>query len=295
MVEKRTQVATHLRGNTDCGGVMQVTFYGVRGSIPSPGANTVRYGGNTPCVRVEHGEGATIILDAGTGIRLLGEELVGTNQPAYLLLSHQHWDHIQGFPFFQPAYRGDADIYIVCCHGGTNENLSLTMQFSDPFFPVSASGLPSKIHVLSEDEIRDIIPGMTITTCPINHPGGGSAYFFQAQGKRLAYITDNELFPPANPVTSYESWVEQCAGIDCLIHDASYTDEELEARRGWGHSSISQALQLGLDAGVKKLVLFHHEPNRTDDELDILVDECQRKAGKSMIVIAAREGETLTL
>jgi ribonuclease BN (tRNA processing enzyme) len=107
-------------------------------------------------------------------------------------------------------------------------------------------------------------------------------------------MTDNELFPPTAPPTSYEDWVERCHGLDCLIHDASYTDEEMETRRGWGHSSIGQALQLGLDAGVKLLVLFHHEPDRTDDQLDKIVAESQEKVGNSMKVIAAREGETLS-
>ncbi|OOZ16039.1 hypothetical protein BOW35_01905 [Solemya velum gill symbiont] len=275
---------------------MQVTFYGVRGSIASPGPDTVRYGGNTPCLRVDNGSDEIIILDAGTGIRRLGDELAGDHRPIYLLLSHQHWDHIQGFPFFKPAYRGSSEIFVVCFNCESHENLSLTQQFSDPFFPVPASALPSNIHLLDEEGIRDVnFQGTIVTTTPLNHPGGGSAYFFRSGGKSLAYMTDNELFPPNEPPTSYEEWVERCHGLDCLIHDASYTDEEIETRIGWGHSSIGQALQLGLDAGVKLIVLFHHEPDRTDDQLDEIVAECQEKVGDSMKVIAAREGETLTL
>ena len=274
---------------------MRITFYGVRGSIATPGAGTVRYGGNTSCVRIENSTNETIILDAGTGIRLLGKELGGTSQPIYLFLSHLHWDHTQGFPFFDPVYSSDADIYVISGHG-SQESLTLTMQFSDPFFPVCASALPSRMHAIDVTEIDHLIPGVKISTLPINHqPVGGSAYFFESEGKRLAYITDNELFPPTDVETTYAEWVEKCKGLDCLIHDATYTDEEIEDCVGWGHSSVSQALQLGLDAEVKILVLFHHAPDRTDDELDALVEECQRKAGNAMKVIAAREGETLVL
>jgi len=274
---------------------MKVTFFGVRGSIPSPGINTVRFGGNTPCIYINGDAGAHVILDAGTGIRLLGNQLKNDDKPIYLLLSHRHWDHIQGFPFFKPVYDHRTQIHVVCGLSGTKDNLSLLMQLSDPFFPVSAEALPSFITLMHPDKATDAIPGINLSSVPINHPGGGTAYFFEADGSRLAYVTDNELFPPTPPTTPYERWVEYCSGLDCLIHDASYTDEELESRKGWGHSSISQALQLGIDAGVRRLVLFHHEPDRTDDEIEATVAACQHQAGSRLEVIAAREGETLAI
>jgi len=272
---------------------MKITFYGVRGSIPSPGAATVRYGGNTPCLYVDAGENANIILDAGTGIRTLGNHLFNDGKPIYLLLSHRHWDHIQGFPFFRPVYDHRTNINVVCGLSGTKDNLSLLMQLADPFFPVPAEALPSAINLMNPAEARTRIPGIVLDSMPINHPGCGTAYFLSSAGRRAAYVTDNELFPPSEPTTPYELWVEQCAQLDCLIHDASYTDEELKTRQGWGHSSISQALRLGMDAEVRRLVLFHHEPDRTDDQIDQLVADCQRRAGSKIEVIAAREGETL--
>ncbi|HHJ36711.1 MAG TPA: MBL fold metallo-hydrolase [Gammaproteobacteria bacterium] len=249
---------------------MRITFYGVRGSTPSPGPSTVKYGGNTSCVLVELENGQSLVLDAGTGIRALGRDLLHRDSGINIILSHGHWDHIQGYPFFAPIYQADRQINVFTSDEGGHKLLcSLFDQMDGYNFPLKSEELPSNSEcifkgteaVLFEKDIH-------IIKKPLNHPGGGSAYRIEDEGVSCAYITDNELDPPYKVNTRYDGWVDFCSGVDVLIHDAQYTEEDMPHKHGWGHSLISQVRQLAIDANVGTLILFHHDPDRSDAELD---------------------------
>ncbi len=275
---------------------MRIKFYGVRGSIASPGEDTVRYGGNTACVCVETNDSSLIVFDAGTGIKKLGEELIETPRDIEinLLFSHYHWDHIQGFPFFLPAYQKDQVINLFAAHLRDVNVHSVLTQMTDPHFPVPSDKLEAIVNLLSSNENQLEIGTNKISTKMTNHPGGGSAFLLEnAQGK-MAYVTDNELDPPHKPETPYEEWVEFLQGVDFLIHDAMYLDNELENIHGWGHSLISQTLQLAVDANVANVVLFHHDPSRTDDQLDEIAKSSKawmKKHNPTCRVFVAKEGD----
>lgn len=257
---------------------MRITFYGVRGSTPSPGPTTVKYGGNTSCVLIELENGRRLILDAGTGMRTLGHRLAHDREDINIILSHGHWDHIQGYPFFAPIYQADRQINVFTSNENSNKLLcSLFDQMDGYNFPLKSDELPSNSEcifksaetVLFEKHIR-------VTKKPLNHPGGGSAYRVEDEGTSCAYVTDNELDPPYKVNTRYDEWVDFCRGVDVLIHDAQYTEDDMPHKHGWGHSLISQVRQLAVDAEVGTLVLFHHDPDRTDAELDAIQIENER-------------------
>jgi len=275
---------------------MKIKFYGVRGSIATPGNDTVRYGGNTSCVYVKDDNQSVFIFDAGTGIKKLGEELASQANfnELNLLFSHYHWDHIQGFPFFLPAYDKNQTINLLAAHLGDLNAHSVLTQMTDPHFPVPSDKLEATVNVLSMSENCLCIGDTTIKTQSLNHPGGGSAYRLETPQGSMAYVTDNELDPPDTPQTSYGEWVDFLGGVDFLIHDAMYYDHELEKIHGWGHSLISQALQLAVDANVSNLVLFHHDPSRTDDQLDQIKQESRvwmKKTNPDCKVYVATEGD----
>ncbi|MEN8174612.1 MAG: MBL fold metallo-hydrolase [Pseudomonadota bacterium] len=276
---------------------MRIEFFGVRGSIPSPGPQTVYYGGNTSCVLVETDAGDLLIFDAGTGIRLLGQRLRKDKRTIHLLLSHQHWDHIQGLPFFTPIYQHDCKLHVYASSPKGMDVIALT-QMSDPAFPVDANSLGSHIKI-HNSHCRTYNIGTAKVLCkPLNHPGGGAAYIIEADGYRFGYATDNELFPPEAPATSYEDWVKYFDGLDALVHDATYVEEELEETRGWGHSTVNQAVQLAIDARVKHLLLFHHDPDRSDEQLREIHDQACKyvvEKGGNTKVSVAREGLVLDL
>jgi len=251
---------------------MIITFYGVRGSIPSPGEHTVKYGGNTSCVYVELSNGRKLVLDAGTGIRKLGKQLVNPDETVNILLSHAHWDHIQGFPFFDPIYQPGRRIRVFT--GGTNENSKLCSMFNQidgANFPISAADLPSNSERIFDD-METTLSGddIHIRHITINHPGGGSAFRIEDEGTSCAYITDNELEPPGKVTTSYDQWVDFCRGVDVLIHDAQYLESDMPHKHGWGHSLVSQVRQLAVDAEIGCLAMFHHDPDRSDTEIDFI-------------------------
>ena len=227
---------------------MLIKFYGVRGSIATPGADTVRYGGNTSCVSVRSNQGNLFVLDAGTGIKQLGDELIeqGSTEDINLFFSHYHWDHIQGFPFFQPAYKAKQSINLLAAHMRPEETHAVLTQMSDRHFPIPSDKLEAKVGTLTAIKGLLKIGDTQVSTKSLNHPGGGSAYRLDTPEASMAYVTDNELFPPNEPNTSYQEWVKFLKGVDYLIHDAMYLDDELEKIHGWGHSLISQTLQLAV-------------------------------------------------
>ena len=289
---------------------LRVQFWGTRGSIPSPGPKTIRYGGNTPCVEVRTDDGWLLILDAGTGVRELGRSLIeranGAPIGGDIFLTHAHWDHIQGLPFFGPIFqRGNRFTIWGSKSLETSIDRVVRDQMSPVVFPVTFEQLDAVVDFRELAEGEEAAgTGYTVRAHPVRHPGGALGYRFMSGNGgdgALVYISDNEM----NPSAKYEApkqWraklVEFVRGARVLIHDTMYTREEYDHHRGWGHSTYEDAVQLALDAGVQRLVLFHHKPERTDDEVDRRVEECRdlvARRGSTLDVVAAAEGLTLTV
>ncbi len=280
---------------------MKIEFWGTRGSIPSPGPDTIKYGGNTPCVAVTLEDGALLILDAGTGIRKLGLELEKNNQTikGNIFITHSHWDHIQGVPFFTPAYREGNEFNILGC-ASVNQQIqkSLSDLMLSPYFPVSFETLKATMNFIDRDHDALEVHNAKVELITINHPGDGLGFRITENGKVFVFLTDNELNSPQFNKTSYGDQVEFCRGADLLVHDAMYTREEWQEKRGWGHSYYVDALHLAIDAGVKQLALFHHEPEHNDEAIDNIVADCQRilrKKGLSLTCFGARENQIIEL
>ena len=277
---------------------MRLTFYGVRGSIPTPGADFVRYGGNTACVHIELKDGTDIVLDSGTGIRLLGEKLASKTTPINILLSHNHWDHIQGFPFFVPIYQDGREINIFPGQTLLNEPDQILRQMEGSLFPVPQEALKANIVITSlpEDQDRFTIGTAVIKRLRMNHPGRGSAYCIEADGCKVAYITDNELYPPYKKETDFLDFVMFAQEADLLIHDAQYMLSDMPAKTGWGHSVAEEAVKLAMACNAKQLALYSHDPDRTDEDIDNVVAHCNEYvtiAESTLHIIASSEGQTL--
>jgi phosphoribosyl 1,2-cyclic phosphodiesterase len=252
---------------------MTIRFWGVRGSIPSPGRTTARYGGNTSCVSIDAGEEKTLVLDAGTGIRALGKALEVRPDTIFLLLTHIHWDHIQGFPFFSPLYQPDRTIYLFPSPVGKSRLCEALEQMDGAHFPITADRLPSRTRCLTAGGMEFLADqGFCLSQIATNHPGGGAGYRVECAGRSVVYLTDNELAPPYAVATDFEGFVRFCRRADVLIHDAQYLEADMPHKHGWGHSLVSQACRLAVAAQVKHLILYHHDPDRTDDELDTIQD-----------------------
>lgn len=278
---------------------MQITFYGVRGSLPAVGAEFIKYGGNTACVHVALSDGTDLILDAGTGIVKLGEQLLHKDTPIHLLLTHNHWDHIQGFPFFPPAYQAQRALYITAGLTEPQQDVAILEQMSETWFPIGYQQLKANIQFTQLNKKREWqIGSAQIKRIQINHPGGGSAYLIEDNGKRLAYITDNELEPPYPAATSYQQWFEFLDSVDLLIHDAQYQTSDMPHKHGWGHSVIGQTVELACQANVKKCALFSHDFSRTDQQIDRQVIEIEQYLsanGLDIDIFAAAEGMSIEL
>src|SRR6266850_1674308 len=277
---------------------MHIRFWGTRGSIPTPGPTTVRYGGNTACVEVRDSTGALLVLDAGTGLRELGIYLMSNNgaRPfnVDLLLSHLHWDHIQGIPFFRPAYLPNSKLRIIGpVQAGRSMKELLGLGMDDPFFPVDLDDLPAQIDIgeMSDGAEKAIGP-YKVRTAAIFHPAPALAYRIEADGRSLVYATDTEdpHSGKPNPV------IPLSADANTLIHDAQYLPNDFKAT--WGHSTVDAAVDIAVKARVGRLVLYHHDPDRSDDALDRIGRDAQRAATErrpDLEVVVAREGLELTI
>jgi ribonuclease BN (tRNA processing enzyme) len=275
---------------------MRAKVWGARGTIPSPGPQMTRYGGNTSCVSVEGEDGTLLVLDAGSGIRLLGGTLPRSLQRVDILLTHLHMDHIIGLGFFSPLRWPEVEAHIW---GPTGTALDLKTRLmrhlSPPYFPLHINELGSQLTLHEIADSRIEIGGFEIASTPVCHPGPTLGYRVSGpNGKRLAYLPDHE---PALGVADFPLGPEWTSGFgiaegaDLLFHDAQYTDEEYAERTGWGHSTMAHALAFARMCGVRRMAIFHHDPNRSDAEIDAMVAGARNDAGPAIALSAAAEGE----
>ncbi|MBB4267013.1 MBL fold metallo-hydrolase [Roseospira visakhapatnamensis] len=269
-----------------------VKFWGVRGSIPCPSPDHVIYGGNTSCVEV-HLDGRHVVFDAGTGLRLLGRSFLDRGvSAATLLMTHTHWDHIIGFPFFAPAYRPDFSLTVMAGHVADNGGIRalFSTHMSDPMFPVPLEAMNARM-AFRDFKPRDgfaLDPAVRVTTTPLNHPNGATGYRLDYAGLSICYVTDTEHVPGAPD----ENVLSLIAEADLVIYDSTYTDEEFPAKLGWGHSTWCEGMRLCRAARARRLVVFHHDPDHDDAFMGCLEDEIRRACPEALV---ARDGMGVTL
>ena len=278
---------------------MRVTFWGTRGSLATPDPETVRFGGNTSCVEVRSSNDTVLILDAGTGIRRLGRSLVPVPRRMDILLTHLHMDHIQGLGFFGPLFQPDVEVHIWG-PGSVEQTLEqrLARYLSPPLFPVHLRAVPSKLHIheLSPDGMD--IGSFHVSLEYVCHPNPTVGYRITDGDSTVTYLPDHEPALGMNEIPSLPEWTSGyplAAGVDLLIHDAQYDDEEYPLHVGWGHSSMTQACAFAELCGVRVLAPFHHDPSHTDLDIDRMVQHAVQGAGGGIRVIPAMEGLTLQL
>jgi phosphoribosyl 1,2-cyclic phosphodiesterase len=284
---------------------MRVRFFGVRGSIPTPGPSTVRYGGNSVCVDVRLSDGTCIVLDAGTGIRECGKQIErdGYTGPIHLCITHPHWDHLIGLPFFGPLYAKDRRIILHPMSAAGSERMRNPVIFDGEHFPVRFADLPAKVereNASSEHRIGCA----RVTGIDLNHPGGAIGFRIddEGDGSSLCYLTDNEINPPvgspSRQITTPAHLARFAAGASLMIHDAQYLPSDMPAKHGWGHSLVDEVLALARDAEARAVALHHHDPDRDDDALDAIAAGATGWAqanAPGLSAIVAREGLVLEL
>jgi phosphoribosyl 1,2-cyclic phosphodiesterase len=286
---------------------MRVTFWGTRGSVPTPGPSTVRYGGNTACVEMRTDAGTFFICDSGTGIRELGLKLTreGGAVSGHVLLGHTHWDHISGFPFFTPAF-APGNRFLIYGARDLDRSLRdvLAGQMHYTYFPVPLGDLRADITFCELEEGKIEIEDAIVHTHYLNHTAVCMGYRVEADGVSVAYITDHEPYGVVEDGLRRgyihggdRRLIEFVRGVDLLIQDAQYTPEEYAARRGWGHGSTDYVVDIACEAEVRRLAMFHHEPTHADEDIDRMLEQCRarvREAGSEVDIFGAAEGETIT-
>ena len=264
---------------------MLIRCWGARGSIPVSGEEYLRYGGDTPCMEIRTKEDVIVIIDAGSGVRRLGNRLLEEDRNDYtMIFTHAHWDHIMGFPFFKPIYRRTTRIHLYGCpfaQGSVRQMISRIM--TPPNFPVNFEEIRATIHYDEACQYPFAIGGLTVAPIMLSHPNQGMGYRFEEGGKSFVFLTDNELAYRHPGGMAFEDYVAFAKGADLLIHDAEYRPEDYRLTRTWGHSVYTDAVQLALDAGVRRLGLYHHNQERTDQGVEEIVDDCRKLAAGSAI------------
>ena len=280
---------------------MKITVWGCRGSLPTPGPYTLKYGGNTTCLEIRNKQGFLTIVDAGSGMRYLGKKIIQEkgDEKMCLMLTHSHWDHLMGFPFFMPAYFSRYTIN-VCGMQSAQSYMAqaLFRQLEAPYFPVSFEQLKANFNFGCKVPGCESCVHLKVDSIPLSHPNGGFGFKFSEAGKHFVFLTDNELgFQHPGGLKPHD-YIEFSRDADLLLHDAQYTDEEYIKTRSWGHSTYNEVLDMAINANVKKLGLLHHDPDRTDSELDQIVDELKSKAtarSAKLEIFAVHEGMQIEL
>jgi len=273
--------------------MVKVSFHGVRGSTPCHGDDTVHFGGNTSCVSLRAPGEVPVIFDLGTGLRYFGRQCNGTPSfRAVCLLTHLHYDHTLGLPFFEPLLRADTvlEIYAPKQPDGRAIREIFREKIQPPMFPVPLEQFAARIvfHEIGDDDF--MIGGLAVRSRFVPHIGPTLGFCVSHDGASVTYLSDHQQ-PPGGAYTMSDGVRELCDGVDLLIHDAQYTDDEFDAKRTWGHSTFDYARWVAETCEVKRLALFHHDPSRTDSDLANITDRIAR--GASTAVFAAREGETV--
>jgi phosphoribosyl 1,2-cyclic phosphodiesterase len=280
---------------------MRITVWGSRGSHPAPGAATLGYGGNTSCVELELGDGQTVVLDAGTGIRALGESLARRpSAPIHLFLSHLHLDHIEGLPFFAPLWTPGAELHIwASAAPGSSVREAIMRYMSPPLFPLSLTDAPARVSFHELPEHAWTIGSARVTAEPVAHRGLTFGYRFEEGGRSLAYIPDHEPYRDTEPGALEPAWLSGYSlarDATLLLHDAQYREDEYGPRRGWGHSSVAHAVAFARATRAHRLLLFHHDPLHTDSDLAVLESRARELwTAAGMPPTLAREGMRLAL
>ena len=256
---------------------MIIRCYGARGSIPVSGDEYRKYGGDTTCIEIRTENDEIIIIDAGSGIRRLGNRLMEEERfHVYLLFTHSHWDHILGFPFFRPIYDERTRVHLIGCSLAQGDIIKLIARsMSAPYFPFMFDDLRSEIVYSPECRERYEIDSVTITPINLSHPNSGSGFKFVENDKTFVFLTDNELGHVHRGGRSPEEYAAFSKNADLLIHDAEYTTKQYLKTRSWGHSTYIDALKLAINADARQFGLFHHNQDRTDDDQDQIVYACR--------------------
>ena len=277
---------------------MRVCLWGTRGSIASAGPDTVRYGGNTACAEVEGRDGTIVVLDAGTGVRRVGNTY---KEPRRLdiLLTHLHMDHIQGLGFFAPFFQRDFEVHVWGPPSTTQDlRTRLTRYLSPPLFPVRLRDVAARLELHDAPMGRFEIGGLEVTAATVIHPGQTLGYRISDGESTMAYLPDHEPALGADGIPDRADWTsghDLAADADLILHDAQYTADEYEQRVGWGHSRVTHAVDLAKLAGARRLVTFHHDPAHNDATLDEMLGDAQVRAGDALEVMPGREGETFRI
>lgn len=279
---------------------MIIRCYGARGSIPVSGEEYVKYGGDSSCLEIRSKNDEIVIVDAGSGMRRLGDRLISEQRFEYhIIFTHSHLDHILGFPFFMPIYQKQTTIHLMGCptaQGNIQKLLSKAM--SPPFFPVPFDKLKAQIHYYGACHVSFLFDTIEILPINLSHTNPGLGYKFVEDGKTFVFLTDNELGHRHRDGKTFEEYAEFSKDADLLIHDAEFTPEEYKETKSWGHSNYVDALNLALAARVKRFGLFHHNRSRTDKDLDAVVQTCEEVVddkGMDMECFALTQNTEVTL
>ncbi|HBL16613.1 MAG: metal-dependent hydrolase [Elusimicrobia bacterium GWA2_69_24] len=279
---------------------MMIRCWGCRGSLPVSGPEYLRYGGDTTCLELRTAEGELVVVDAGSGIRALGNSALKEGLKRFhIIFSHAHLDHVMGFPFFKPAYRPQTELIFYGCpfaHKSIKSMIDLTM--SPPTFPVRFEEMAAKKEFRGDCLAPFAIGSLRVQPILLSHPNQGIGYKFTEGGSSFVFLTDNEFGFPHPGGLQFEAYRDFCAGADLLVHDAEFTPEEYRLTRSWGHTPYPEAVRLALAAGVKRLGLTHHNQDRSDDGMDALLADARRiiqEAGSGMECFALRTGWEIRL